>query len=147
MLIYLDIKIPHLKIAHLGGNLEVGNIKSQACHLNFGHWLWRGYLIGQTLLNTTDHFSQNNTTCLFFTTTATRWRSPACLWESSWLSSRRRALKEKKLFVKYVSNLFDGVLLVVISNKLMWYNYGRHFRIAVENWQEMCVKESLYDDK
>ena len=27
MLIYLDIKIPHLKIAHLGGNLEVGNIK------------------------------------------------------------------------------------------------------------------------
>ena len=54
---------------------------------------------------------------------------------------------EKKLFVKYVSNLFDGVLLVVISNKLMWYNYGRHFRIAVENWQEMCIKESLYDDK
>ena len=27
MLIYLDIKIPHLQIAHLGGNLEVGNIK------------------------------------------------------------------------------------------------------------------------
>ena len=27
MLIYLDIKIPHLKIAHLGGNLEVGNVK------------------------------------------------------------------------------------------------------------------------
>ena len=27
MLIYLDIKIPHLKIAQLGGNLEVGNIK------------------------------------------------------------------------------------------------------------------------
>ena len=27
MLIYLDIKIPHLKIAYLGGNLEVGNIK------------------------------------------------------------------------------------------------------------------------
>ena len=27
MLIYLDINIPHLKIAHLGGNLEVGNIK------------------------------------------------------------------------------------------------------------------------
>ena len=27
MLIYLDIKIPHLKIAHLGGNLEVGNIE------------------------------------------------------------------------------------------------------------------------
>ena len=29
MLIYLDIKIPHLKIAHLGGNLEVGNIDIQ----------------------------------------------------------------------------------------------------------------------
>ena len=27
MLIYLDINIPHLKIAHLGGNLEVGNIE------------------------------------------------------------------------------------------------------------------------
>ena len=27
MLIYLDIKIPHLQIAHQGGNLEVGNIK------------------------------------------------------------------------------------------------------------------------
>ena len=27
MLIYLDIKIPHLQIAHLGGNLEVENIK------------------------------------------------------------------------------------------------------------------------
>ena len=27
MLIYLDIKIPHLQIAHLGGNIEVGNIK------------------------------------------------------------------------------------------------------------------------
>ena len=27
MLIYLDIKIPHLQIAHLEGNLEVGNIK------------------------------------------------------------------------------------------------------------------------
>ena len=27
MLIYLDIKIPHLHIAHEGGNLEVGNIK------------------------------------------------------------------------------------------------------------------------
>ena len=27
MLIYLDINIPHLKIAHLGGNLEMGNIK------------------------------------------------------------------------------------------------------------------------
>ena len=27
MLIYLDIKIPHLQIAHLGGNLDVGNIK------------------------------------------------------------------------------------------------------------------------
>ena len=27
MLIYLDIKILHLQIAHLGGNLEVGNIK------------------------------------------------------------------------------------------------------------------------
>ena len=24
---YLDIKIPHLQIAHQGGNLEVGNIK------------------------------------------------------------------------------------------------------------------------
>ena len=24
---YLDIKIPRLQIAHLGGNLEVGNIK------------------------------------------------------------------------------------------------------------------------
>ena len=24
---YLDIKIPHLQIAHLGGNLEMGNIK------------------------------------------------------------------------------------------------------------------------
>ena len=36
MLIYLDIKIPHLKIAHLGGNLEVGNIKIHRynCHLN-----------------------------------------------------------------------------------------------------------------
>ena len=31
MLIYLDIKIPHLKIAHLGGNLEVGNIKIHQC--------------------------------------------------------------------------------------------------------------------
>ena len=29
MLIYLDINIPHLKIAHLGGNLEVGNIEIQ----------------------------------------------------------------------------------------------------------------------
>ena len=27
MLIYLDIKIPHLQIAHQGGNLEVGNIE------------------------------------------------------------------------------------------------------------------------
>ena len=27
MFIYLDIKIPHLQIAHQGGNLEVGNIK------------------------------------------------------------------------------------------------------------------------
>ena len=27
MLICLDIKIPHLQIAHQGGNLEVGNIK------------------------------------------------------------------------------------------------------------------------
>ena len=27
MLIYLYIKIPHLQIAHQGGNLEVGNIK------------------------------------------------------------------------------------------------------------------------
>ena len=27
MLIYLDIKIPHLQIAYLGGNLEVENIK------------------------------------------------------------------------------------------------------------------------
>ena len=27
MLIYLAIKIPHLQIAHEGGNLEVGNIK------------------------------------------------------------------------------------------------------------------------
>ena len=27
MLIYLDIMIPHLQIAHQGGNLEVGNIK------------------------------------------------------------------------------------------------------------------------
>ena len=26
-MIYLDIKIPHLQIAHQGGNLEVGNIK------------------------------------------------------------------------------------------------------------------------
>ena len=36
MLIYLDIKIPNLKIAHLGGNLEVGNIKIHRynCHLN-----------------------------------------------------------------------------------------------------------------
>ena len=31
MLIYLDIKIPHLQIAHLGGNLEVGNIKIYLC--------------------------------------------------------------------------------------------------------------------
>ena len=31
MLIYLDIKIPHLQIAHQGGNFEVGNIK---IHLN-----------------------------------------------------------------------------------------------------------------
>ena len=27
MLIYLDIKIPHLKIAPLVGNLEVGNLE------------------------------------------------------------------------------------------------------------------------
>ena len=27
MLIHLDIKIPHLQIAHQGDNLEVGNIK------------------------------------------------------------------------------------------------------------------------
>ena len=27
MLIYMDINIPHLKIAHLEGNLEVGNIE------------------------------------------------------------------------------------------------------------------------
>ena len=27
MLIYLDIKIPHLQIAHLGGNHDTGNIK------------------------------------------------------------------------------------------------------------------------
>ena len=27
MLTYLGIKIPHLQIANLGGNLEVGNIK------------------------------------------------------------------------------------------------------------------------
>ena len=27
MFIYLDIKIPHLQIAHQGGNLEVENIK------------------------------------------------------------------------------------------------------------------------
>ena len=27
MFIYLDIKIPHLQIAHQVGNLEVGNIK------------------------------------------------------------------------------------------------------------------------
>ena len=32
MLIYLDINIPHLKIAHLGGNLEVGNIEIH--HMN-----------------------------------------------------------------------------------------------------------------
>ena len=77
---------------------------------------------GQLLLNTTDHFSQKNTTRVFFTTTATRWRYPACLWESSWLSSLRSALKEKKAFVKYVSNLFDGVLLMVSSKKLMWWD-------------------------
>ena len=34
MLIYLDINIPHLKIAHLGGNLEVGNIKIHHCLFN-----------------------------------------------------------------------------------------------------------------
>ena len=35
MLIYLDIKIPHLQIAHLGGNLEVGNIKIHLPNNNF----------------------------------------------------------------------------------------------------------------
>ena len=37
MLIYLDIKIPHLQIAHQGGNLEVGNIKVHpiGCLFNF----------------------------------------------------------------------------------------------------------------
>ena len=29
MLIYLDIRIPHLQIAHQGGNLEVGNLDIQ----------------------------------------------------------------------------------------------------------------------
>ena len=35
MLIYLDINIPHLQIAHLGGNLEVGNIKIHHIIYNF----------------------------------------------------------------------------------------------------------------
>ena len=30
-MIYLDINIPHLKIAHLGGNLEVGNLEIHQC--------------------------------------------------------------------------------------------------------------------
>ena len=34
MLIYLDINIPHLKIAHLGGNLEVGNIEIHLLNKN-----------------------------------------------------------------------------------------------------------------
>ena len=35
MLIYLDIKIPHLKIAPLVGNLEVGNL--EGIHVNDDH--------------------------------------------------------------------------------------------------------------
>ena len=39
-MIYLDIKIPHLQIAHQGGNFEVGNIK---IHLRVQSYLlyWR----------------------------------------------------------------------------------------------------------
>ena len=42
MLIYQDIKIPHLQIAHLGGNLEVGNIK---IHLFYhkSDTMWSGW--------------------------------------------------------------------------------------------------------
>ena len=34
MLMYLAIKIPHLQIAHQGGNLEVGNVKIHLTKLN-----------------------------------------------------------------------------------------------------------------
>ena len=46
MLIYLDIKIPHLQIAHQGGNLEVANIKihrtlnQQITLISSATWLW-----------------------------------------------------------------------------------------------------------
>ena len=50
MLIYLDIKIPHLQIAHLGGNLEVGNIEIHL--LQEGHPL----LDRDTFLNDIDGF-------------------------------------------------------------------------------------------
>ena len=48
MLIYLDIKIPHLQIAHLGGNLEVGNIKIHLLNNNFD-WCVRPVLSSVSL--------------------------------------------------------------------------------------------------
>ena len=57
-------------------------------------------------------------------------------------------MKENK--IKYVSNLFLWSIIggdKQETDVVGYFNYSRHFRIAVENWQEICVKESLYDDK
>ena len=53
MFIYLDIKIPHLQIAHQGGNLDVGNIKTHRLDLQWRDrlhsYMWMVWMDGMGL--------------------------------------------------------------------------------------------------
>ena len=47
---YLDIKIPHLQIAHQGGNLEMGNIKIHHPEMDSPHNLVTRHRHGTILI-------------------------------------------------------------------------------------------------